>query len=231
MPRGRALGYDAQRARILARAAELFARQGYTATSMKQVADACELSKPALYHYVEDKHQLLVEIAESHIERLLALVADVERDSVDGEARLRRLIACFVEAYADSQSEHRVLTEDVKFLETIDQRRVLAGQRKVVRAFAAAVRAARPALARTHLETPLAMLLFGMMNWLFTWLRPNGAMTHADMAPLIADLFFGGLGSVASSRGGTARLEASPSRFKGPRRATRVGAATHEEST
>ena len=51
MPRGRAAGYDDQREMILARAAELFARSGYPATSMNQVAEACGLSKAALYHY------------------------------------------------------------------------------------------------------------------------------------------------------------------------------------
>ena len=45
MPRGRAPGYDTQREQILARAAELFAKQGYTATSMNQVAEACGVSR------------------------------------------------------------------------------------------------------------------------------------------------------------------------------------------
>jgi len=74
MPRGRAPGYDTQREQILARAAELFARQGYSATSMNQVAEACGVSKPSLYHYVRDKDQLLVEIAEGHVAKLNALV-------------------------------------------------------------------------------------------------------------------------------------------------------------
>ena len=59
MARGRALGYDVQREAILAHAAELFAQQGYVGTSMNQVATACGLSKPALYHYVRDKSDLL----------------------------------------------------------------------------------------------------------------------------------------------------------------------------
>ena len=74
MPRGRARGYELQRETILARAAELFAQHGYTATSMNQVAEACGVSKPSLYHYVRDKHQLLAEIAETHVTRLLALI-------------------------------------------------------------------------------------------------------------------------------------------------------------
>ncbi len=196
MARGRARGYDEQREQILVRAAVLFARRGYTATSMNEVAEACGISKPSLYHYVQDKHQLLVEIAENHIARLLGLVEAVGAETLEPEARVRRLIAAFVAVYASSQAEHRVLTEDVKFLKPADRRRILDGERKVVVAFAAAIGAARPALRGAALDKPLTMLLFGMMNWMFTWLRPSGTLTHADVAPLVADLFFGGLGAV-----------------------------------
>ena len=56
-------------------------------------------------------------------------------------------------AYADAQAAHRVLTEDVRFLEPPTGERVLDGQREVVRAFADAIAAARPELApRTAAE-------------------------------------------------------------------------------
>jgi TetR/AcrR family transcriptional regulator len=197
MPRGRAPGYDAQREQILARAAELFAQHGYPGTSMNQVALACGVSKPALYHYVRDKYQLLVEIAEGHVERLQALVTTVGARPLPPEARLRALIAHFMAAYADAQPAHRVLTQDVKFLEPADRRRVLDREREVVDAFAQALAAARPDLAAARLQKPLTMLLFGMMNWMFTWLRPGGELSHAEMMPIVSDLFFGGLAAVA----------------------------------
>ncbi|MDQ6680037.1 MAG: TetR/AcrR family transcriptional regulator [Pseudomonadota bacterium] len=202
MPRGRAPGYDTQREQILARAAELFARQGYSGTSMNQVAAACGVSKASLYHYVHDKYRLLVEIAEGHVDRLRALVADEAAPKTDEtqqrppEARLRELIVRFMGAYADAQAQHRVLTEDVKFLEPDDRRRILDGERAVVDAFARAIAAARPDLGAARLEKPLTMLLFGMMNWMFTWLRPEGPLSHAQLTPVVADLFFGGLVAV-----------------------------------
>ena len=196
MPRGRAPGYDTQREQILARAAELFARQGYSATSMNQVAEACGVSKPSLYHYVRDKDQLLVEIAEGHVAKLNALVEEVRREPLAPEARLRRLIEAFLDVYSDSQAAHRVLTEDVKFLRDADRERVLAAQRAVVTGFADAVADARPDLRHADLLKPLTMLLFGMMNWMFTWLQPDGRLTHTAMAPVVADLFFGGLHAV-----------------------------------
>jgi AcrR family transcriptional regulator len=199
VPRGRASGYDDQREQILARAARLFARRGYTATTMNEVAEACGVSKPSLYHYVRDKHQLLAEIAEAHIARLEALVDEVAAETHAPEERVRRLIAAFLAVYAGAQAEHRVLTEDVKFLRPADRRRILEGERKVVAAFAEAIAEARPELRDAALDKPLSMLLFGMMNWMFTWLKPRGALTHAEMAPVVADLFFGGLGAVRAA--------------------------------
>ena len=198
MARGRAPGYDAQRETILAQAAELFARQGFVGTSMNEVATACGMSKPALYHYVRDKSQLLFEIATTHVARLQDLVTEVDHATPPAtpELRVRRLIERFVLEYAGARHAHRVLTEDVKFLEPADQACVLELQRQVVVAFSEAIAAARPELVAAHLHKPLAMLLFGMMNWMFTWLQPDGTLSHADMAPVVADLFLGGLGAV-----------------------------------
>ena len=202
MARGRAPGYDIQREAILTQAAELFARQGFVGTSMNEVATACGMSKPALYHYVRDKSQLLFEIATTHVARLHALIEEVAAgDKVnpppaDATAHVRRLIERFVLEYAGARHAHRVLTEDVKFLEPADQARVLELQRQVVASFANAIAQVRPELIAADLHKPLAMLLFGMMNWMFTWLQPDGKLSHADMAPVVADLFLGGLGAV-----------------------------------
>jgi len=196
MARGRSPGYDDQREMILARAAHLFADRGYFATSMNQVAEACGLSKATLYHYYEDKYALLLSIAESHVSHLEAIVVLVLARERTPQRQMRELIRSLVEEYADAQGAHRVLTEDVKFLEPVDRERVLDAQREVVAAFAEAIADTRPELRASELHKPLTMLLFGMMNWMFTWLKPRGELSHADMAPVVADLFFGGLGAV-----------------------------------
>ena len=128
MPRGRAPGYDMQREEILAHAAELFAKKGYPGTSMNEVAEACGVSKPTLYHYVRDKEQLLGEIARTHIERLQLLVDEVRAQRLAPEAYVRELIERFVDEYAGARSAHRVLTEDVKFLQPADREVVLEGE-------------------------------------------------------------------------------------------------------
>ena len=196
MARGRAAGYDEQRVLILAHAAALFAQRGYPGTSMNQVAEACGLSKATLYHYYRDKYALLVSIAEGHVDKLRALVDEVLAQGLAPEPRLHTLIRRIVEEYAGARDAHRVLTEDVRFLEPADRDRILGHERAVVAGFALAVAELRPELAQAALATPMTMLLFGMVNWMFTWLRPDGAVDHHALAPMVADLFMGGLPAV-----------------------------------
>ncbi|HEX2547169.1 MAG TPA: TetR/AcrR family transcriptional regulator [Ramlibacter sp.] len=196
MGRGRHAGYDGQREMILAHAAALFARGGYPGTSMNQVAEACGLSKATLYHYYRDKYELLVSIADGHVTRLQRVVEDALAQEATPRGRMRALVRHLVEEYANAQNEHRVLTEDVKFLEPQDRERILGKERAVVAAFAQVIATLRPDLKEAAMSKPLTMLLFGMVNWLFTWMKPQGALSYEDMAPIVSDLFLGGLQAV-----------------------------------
>jgi AcrR family transcriptional regulator len=196
MARTRSAGYEDQREMILAHAAHLFARRGYPATSMNQVAEACGLSKATLYHYYRDKYSLLVSIADSHVSRLQALVSEVAAQDLPPEQQMRELIRRILIEYADAQDAHRVLTEDVKFLEAEDRERVIGKEREVVAGFARAVGMMHPELRQALLATPLTMLLFGMINWMFTWMKADGELGYDAMAPIVADLFLGGLRAV-----------------------------------
>jgi hypothetical protein len=42
-------------------------------------------------------------------------------------------------------------------------------------------------------QTALTMMLFGMINWTFTWLRPGGAMSYAAFAEEVIAMLERGL--------------------------------------
>jgi hypothetical protein len=77
----------------------------------------------------------------------------------------------------------------------------------VVAGFARAVIALRPDLKKAKLAKPLTMLLFGMINWMFTWLKPAGSLDHASIAPIVANLFLGGLPAVKLPRKSAATVD------------------------
>lgn len=182
---------------LLAAAAQLFAQQGYPGTAMSQVAAACGLSKPALYHYVPDKAELLARICEAHVEKLALLVREVLAQSLEPTEQLRELVRRFLAVYAAARHEHRVLTEDLKFLPEPRQQRIRELEREVVNGFAEALTMLRPQLGPGALAKPVTMLLFGMINWTYTWHRPDGALSDAQLAELVAALLLGGLPAIS----------------------------------
>jgi TetR/AcrR family transcriptional regulator len=218
--RRKAASFDAQRGAIREAAARLFADAGYASTSVADIAAACGVSKALLYHYYRDKEHLLFDIAESYVERLQLIVDEVAAERLPAAAQLRRLIARFMAEYEHSAARHRVLVQDVKYLSRAHRTRVVARQRSVVDGFARVVGEFAPAGSSAALHKPLTMMLFGMMNWTFTWLRDRGPLRYEDLAPVVADLFLGGLGRVRA-----------PQRQLAARRTTRARTPTHLEAS
>ncbi len=196
MARTKAAGFDAQRAAIRDAATRLFADKGYASASIADLARACGISKALMYHYYRDKEDLLADIALSYVDRLATIVDEVEARQLPPAAHLRRLVEAFMAEYEHSAARHRVLVQDVKYLERAHRSRVLARQRKVVDGFAAVIAPLAPEATRAGLAKPLTMILFGMINLTFTWLKDSGPLTYSGMAPLVADLFLGGIGRV-----------------------------------
>ncbi len=218
MARPRAPGHDEQRAAILGHAAARFAAQGYPSTTMTQVSAAAGLSKAALYHYVADKQQLLREIAHEQVDRLHASVDEViagfEIDQSDSgheppeRALVRALVEHLVIAYDGRADALRVLTDEVRYLDAVEHARLLQRQRELVTRIAEAIARWQPSLDAAGLVKPVTMLLFGMVNWLSTWLRPGGELSHAALAPLVAELFVQGVPCVRAPIGQSAVLPA-----------------------
>lgn len=199
MARRKADTFETQRAAIRDAATRLFAEKGYKAASIADLARACGVSKALMYHYYRDKEHLLFDIADSYIDRLQSIVDAVCAEELPAAAHLRRLVESFMAEYEHSAARHRVLVQDVKYLERIHRARVLAKQRRVVQGYADVIAQLAPA-DRAGLAKPLTMILFGMINWTFTWLKDTGPLTYSDMAPIVTDLFLGGVSRVRPMR-------------------------------
>ena len=221
MARPKAAGFDAQRAAIRDAATRLFADKGYASASVADIAAACGVSKALLYHYYGAKEDLLYDIAISYVQRLQAIVADVTAQALPPPAQLRQLIARFMHEYEHSAARHRVLVQDVKYLSRAHRSQVVACERAVVAAFAAAIAPLAPG-AGDAWHKPLAMILFGMINWTFTWLRDDGTLRHEELAPVIADLYLGGIGRVRAA----VPAQRAPGRAAARMKATGMKAAT-----
>ncbi len=87
------------RATILTHAARLFAEQGYSATSIRQVTDACECTKPALYYYFKSKEALFAELISIEVVAVSRLTERLLDAPGNIRERLRNTIDAFVDRF------------------------------------------------------------------------------------------------------------------------------------
>jgi AcrR family transcriptional regulator len=178
---------------IVEAATRLFAERGFPGASMSDLAHACGISKALVYHYYTNKEALLFDITERYMARLVALCAEIDARRLPPAEHLRSLIRRFLDEYQTSQSRHMVLTHDAKFLEAPRHNIIVARQRHVIDAFRRAISAATGGRLAVAEALPAAMLVFGMINWTFTWLKPGGAMSYDDFADCVIAMIEGGI--------------------------------------
>ncbi|MFZ6649618.1 TetR/AcrR family transcriptional regulator [Undibacterium sp. TJN25] len=198
MARTQSPDHQLQRDEILERAAQAFAANSYPGTSMNDLASACGTSKARLYHYYPSKDAILFDLLDRYTGVLISIAQT--------HAGLPALIEAFLVEYEHSQTRHIALLNDVKFLEEPQRRRILDAQRQVVDLFTQAIQRAYPGSTTEKNRSAVTMLLFGMINWTFTWLKPDqdasGKMSYKDFAKLVTGVFMHGMDSLSADKAG-----------------------------
>ena len=188
MPRRRATSYDTKLGHIRDTAAGLFARDGFTRTSMAELAGACGVSKALLYHYFDSKEALLFDILQAYLADLETAVAIIPAADTAPRDHLRDLIRALLRQYREAGNTHKLLTFELAVLAEDRQAELRGTERRIMTRFDAALAAAAADAGRqAPLDGPRAMMLFGTLNWTYTWFRDDGKLSLEDYCELVTD--------------------------------------------
>jgi AcrR family transcriptional regulator len=200
LARKRSAEYENIQDLILDRAAVMFAQRGYAATSIGDIAEACECSKSRLYHYFPSKEAILSDMLTSHVDLLLTKCRHTLYGYSDPEERFRQLTRLFLDVYAVSRDRHVVLLTCLEFLEAEKRKMLIAKQRELLAYVRDILLQMRPDLGPdnrlAHVDT---MLFFGMINWTYTWYRADGTVSPQDLADRVVTLFVNGYARIDQS--------------------------------
>jgi len=207
MARTQAADYEQQCEAILDAAAESFAKYGFAGSSMAMVGAANGASKARLYHYYSSKDAILFDLLDRYTRRLVALARAAAPAGMPAAERLDAMVRAFLAEYATSQTRHIVLLHDVDFLAEPERTKVRGQEREIVRLFRDALAQAFPGRIPPRELTAHTMMLFGMINWTFTWLKPQGPVSYAEFADVVLRSLRSGFGGDAAAQIGSARPE------------------------
>ncbi len=201
MARTRSENYDDIQRGILSAACGLFARQGYMRASIADLAEACKLSRGALYHYFDSKEAILFAILDEHVRQMIADVETAIAKHTSTLDQFRAAIRAIVDLNARSPQEQRLILNDLTFLGEDDQQTIKSLERRIVDLITGLILeldSQGKVVKRTR--KVYTMMLFGTLNFSHTWYDPKGGIGPDEFADMIVDQFLHGIASPVASR-------------------------------
>ena len=169
-------------------ASELFARQGYRGTSMKDIGRALAVSAPNLYNHVPNKQDLLQVIMDTAMDRAHAAL-DAALDGIDDVAeQLRRATETSVADFLGHAAEITVCNTEIRSLEEPGRARILAKRDAYAGRIRAIVEAGcRAGRFRTTHPRPATFAILELPANATAWFNERGALSAEEVAVIYGD--------------------------------------------
>jgi TetR/AcrR family transcriptional regulator, fatty acid metabolism regulator protein len=102
-----------KRRQILDAAIRVFARQGFHATRVADIADEADVAYGLVYHYFSSKEEVLNELFSERWSLLLAAIEEADRSEASPRAKLEAVAGFIVESYRHDPELMKVIIVEV----------------------------------------------------------------------------------------------------------------------
>ncbi len=185
--------HELKRTAILKTAARLFNQNGFRATSLNDLAQELQITKPTLYYYIENKEDILFQCLLAAITQMLEQTAAIQNTDLTGLKKLGRFIYFFTSIFDDeygrclSRPGPDPLSE--KYLQQIEPlyQQLDTAMREIIISGIEdkSIRECNPKIT--------AFTILGAINWMTKWYQVDGEMTTQGVADEMAEIFTRGL--------------------------------------
>lgn len=174
---------------------DMVAERGYDNVSLRDVAEALDMSKGTILHHFGSKDRLLEHVHADYMERRLAEAHDLLARLESPADQLAALIYQLMLAeHHDHSSTVAFAREIVRFASD----EIMSDVRRMREEYTALLRGVvqRGMDEGAFVEANpviVTLQIFGMCNWTWTWYRPEGAWSAEDIADTFVRVTLGGL--------------------------------------
>ena len=180
---------------VLSNAARLFREKGFERTSLKEIAEACNMLPGSLYYRYNSKEALLVELMRRGVDLVTAEVESAYASSDDPVERLRLCINAHLRALLVDSDAVYVLLFEWRALgpEAREEIIELRDQYESLWADILETMIAQGVIRKNVDGRLLRLIGLGALNWVATWFDPNGAHSLDTIGDLIWQIAMDGV--------------------------------------
>jgi AcrR family transcriptional regulator len=195
---------DAKKEAVLRTAVRLFLERGYWHTSLNDVAEKLNITKPALYHYFHNKEEIYLECYRWGILLIKANLDCIRQQGGTGLQKVVNFIYCYAVIIAGDFGRC-VVRQDDRELSAKARAEVRTYKRDIDRCLRSFIQEGmRDGSIREGDGKLSAFAIAGAVNSLALWFEPTGALTAAQVASNFAEILTQG---IAKRRGEKLRVD------------------------
>lgn len=180
--------------RILDKAAELFWKKGYAATTTREIAASLGIRQASLYHHVASKENLLCQLCVTSLERLLQEVQSAVNESNSPEGQIRLLVHAHLNTLLKYRTRHALMLKELRALSGTCRRQIL-GLRKRYEKLVLSILKSGQSLGSVRTEIPtkyLCLSLLNILNWAVLWFHDDDELSSDQLADIFARTYIQG---------------------------------------
>jgi AcrR family transcriptional regulator len=177
---------------IISVASVLFSTKGYSATSLKEIADEVGLHKTSLFHYFKNKEEILMEVIDKGLREYVKILDESPIDpSLEVEQKLRIALERQVSVICKYKDYINVGLNEIKSLSPENREKYNKKRKQYGRRFEKIIQEIQGVNGSTlfkNLNFKIVNLgILGMCNWIINWYKEDGPLGPKE----ISEIFFG----------------------------------------
>jgi AcrR family transcriptional regulator len=184
---------DEKREAVLRAAVALFLEQGYHRATLNEVAERLNITKPALYHYFDNKEDILLECYRLGVR----LIEEILNEIADHCGTGLQKVEAFIQSYAIVMTVNFgrcVMRLDEGDLSSGARAEMRAYKRKIDRRLRGFIQEGIEDGSIAQCDTKIAAFsIAGALNWICMWYEPEGALSAEEIATQFARTLTQGL--------------------------------------
>jgi AcrR family transcriptional regulator len=164
-------------------AIDLFAKKGFSVTTMRDIANTAKVNVALIYYYFKDKEDILYHIIERSTHNLTVILREIQLAEADPFECLKKMIIRQVLYSSQSWKETKVITIDAEHLHGKHKSDCKKLQREVYDIYMAQLQRMKVAGYLGEINPVVVnFAIFGMISWFYRWYTEEKLLTEEDVA-------------------------------------------------
>ncbi|MBI1223136.1 MAG: TetR family transcriptional regulator [Bacteroidetes bacterium] len=175
-------------------AAELFSKKGYSATSMRDIAEHMKMEAASLYNHISSKEDILHTICFTTADRFINAIDEVNDIYFNGEEKLRMAVKNHIQILTDNMAEAQVFLREWRHLNEENIQAFIQLRDRYEKGIQSILQTGIDENVFQEVDKKFATLnILSSVNWIVEWYRPDGNMSPEEIADKISDFLLTGL--------------------------------------